>query len=43
MGANVTVVDVDLRRLAYLDDIFDKRITTLYSTRDNIRKAVAPG
>ena len=41
MGANVTVVDVDLRRLAYLDDIFDKRITTLYSTRDNIRKAVA--
>lgn len=41
MGANVTVLDVNLRRLAYLDDIFDKRITTLYSTRDNIRKAVA--
>ena len=41
MGANVTVLDVNLRRLAYLDDIFDKRITTLYSTRDNIQKAVA--
>lgn len=41
MGANVTVLDVNLHRLAYLDDIFDKRLTTLYSTRDNIRKAVA--
>ena len=41
MGANVTMLDIDLQRLAYLDDIFDKRITTLYSTRDNIRKAVA--
>lgn len=41
MGANVTVLDVNLSRLAYLDDIFDKRITTLYSTRDNIQKAVA--
>lgn len=41
MGANVTVLDVNLERLIYLDDIFDKRITTLYSTRENIRKAVA--
>ena len=41
MGANVTVLDVNLRRLAYLDDTFDKRITTLYSSRDNIQKAVA--
>lgn len=41
MGANVTVLDVNLKRLAYLDDIFDKRITTLYSTRENVRKAVA--
>lgn len=41
MGANVTVLDVNTRRLAYLDDIFDKRITTLYSTRDNVRRAVA--
>ncbi len=41
MGANVTVLDVNLQRLAYLDDIFDKRITTLYSTRSNVQKAVA--
>lgn len=41
MGANVTVLDVDLQRLAYLDDIFDKRITTLYSTRANVRRAAA--
>ena len=40
MGANVTVLDVNLRRLAYLDDIFDKRITTLCSTRENVRRAV---
>ena len=40
MGANVTVLDVNLKRLAYLDDIFDKRITTLYSTRENVRGAV---
>lgn len=41
MGANVTVLDIDLGRLAYLDDIFDKRITTLYASRDNVRRAVA--
>ena len=41
MGANVTVLDINARRLAYLDDIFDKRLTTLYSTRDNICRAVA--
>jgi len=41
MGANVTVLDVDARRLAYLDDIFPRQITTLYSTRDNIQKALA--
>ena len=41
MGANVTVLDVNLHRLAYLDDIFDKRLTTLYSTRENIRRAAA--
>lgn len=41
IGANVTVLDVNLKRLAYLDDIFDKRVTTLYSTRENVRKAAA--
>ena len=41
MGANVTVLDVNGRRLAYLDDIFPRQITTLYATRDNILKAIS--
>lgn len=41
MGANVTILDVSARRLAYLDDIFPKQITTLYSTRENIRKCLS--
>ena len=41
MGANVTVLDLNTRRLAYLDDIFPKQITTLYASRDNVQKAVA--
>ena len=41
MGANVTVLDVNAQRLAYLDDIFPKQITTLYSTRKNVQKAIA--
>jgi alanine dehydrogenase len=41
MGANVTVMDVNIRRLAYLDDVFPKQITTLYASRDNIQKALA--
>jgi len=38
MGAEVTILDVNARRLAYLDDIFGSRITTLYSTDANIEK-----
>lgn len=41
MGANVTIVDINLSRLAYLDDIFGSRIQTLVSTDANIEKAVA--
>ena len=40
MGANVTVLDLNLERLGYLDDIFDKRITTLYASRGNVLKAI---
>ena len=40
MGANVTVLDLNLERLGYLDDIFDKRITTLYASRCNVLKAI---
>jgi alanine dehydrogenase len=40
MGADVTILDVNADRLAYLDDIFGSRITTLYSTDANIEKAL---
>lgn len=36
IGANVTILDVNPRRLAYLDDIFGSSITTLYATESNI-------
>lgn len=40
MGANVTIMDINLKKLAYLDDIFGARIQTLVSTDANIEKAV---
>jgi len=36
IGANVTILDINARRLAYLDDIFGSRITTLYATEGNV-------
>ena len=41
MGANVTVLDVNASRLAYLDDIFGASISTLYSTDANIERSLA--
>lgn len=40
MGANVTIMDISLPRLAYLDDLFGARVQTLVSTDANIEKAV---
>ena len=40
IGANVTVIDVNLKRLEYLDDIFGARIQTLAATDSNIERAV---
>lgn len=39
MGADVTVIDMNLHRLAYLDDLFGGRIQTLYSTDAVIEKS----
>jgi len=39
-GAQVTILDVNLPRLNYLDDIFGSTITTLYSNSHNIRDSV---
>lgn len=40
MGANVTVLDLNAKRLAYLDDIFGGRVQTLLSNPYNIARAV---
>lgn len=41
MGADVTIIDLNIDRLAYLDDIFGSRIQTLYSTENAIRTALS--
>jgi alanine dehydrogenase len=40
MGARVSIVDIDLARLNYLDDIFGSAIDTVFSNPDNIAAAV---
>lgn len=40
MGAQVTILDVNMNRLQYLDDIFKNSINTLYSNPVNIERAV---
>lgn len=37
LGAKVTILDVSQRRLAYLDDVFFGKITTMMSSEANIR------
>ncbi|GHU08776.1 alanine dehydrogenase [Spirochaetia bacterium] len=37
MGANTTVLDISLNRLAYIDDIYHGTVETLYSNEANIR------
>jgi alanine dehydrogenase len=41
IGADVTVLDVNPNRLAYLDDIFRGELATLYATEKNIETIVA--
>lgn len=40
MGANVTILDLNAKRLAYLDDIFGGRVQTLLSNPFHIANAV---
>ncbi|MEK7357917.1 MAG: NAD-binding protein, partial [Bdellovibrionota bacterium] len=40
LGAEVTIMDVNHRRLEYLDDVFQGRLTTLHSNTQNIERAV---
>lgn len=41
MGARVTILDVNINRLRYLEDIFHSRIVTLASNSENIGECVA--
>ncbi len=41
MGARVTLLDINLDRLRYLDDALSGRLTTLYSNSINISRAIA--
>lgn len=41
LGARVTILDVNASRLAYLDDIFGSKVTTLMSNIENITHSVA--
>jgi len=38
LGANVFILDVNLNRLRYLDEIMPKNVRTIFSSRYNIRK-----
>ena len=40
IDAQVTLLDVNLNRLSYLEDVFGASVTTLYSTEANIRKCL---
>ena len=40
LGAEVTILDVNAQQLGYLDDIFQGRVSTLYSDVDNIARSV---
>ncbi len=41
IDAQVTLLDINPNRLAYLEDIFGASVTTLYSTEANIRRALS--
>ncbi|MBZ0310572.1 MAG: alanine dehydrogenase [Anaerolineae bacterium] len=40
MGAHVTIMDINLNRLRYLDEIMHGRVTTVYANRSSIEEAV---
>ena len=41
LGANVILLDVNLDRLRYIDDVMPPNVTTLYSDRHNILDSIA--
>lgn len=41
LGANVTILDINLDRLRYLDDVMPPNVTTVFSDRHNIRASIS--
>ena len=41
IDAQVTLLDINPNRLAYLEDIFGASVTTLYSNEENVKRALA--
>lgn len=41
LGANVTILDINLGRLRYLADVMPANVTTMYSNEYNIRRLIA--
>lgn len=41
LGARVTVLDINLERLRYLDDVMPKNVTTLFSDRHSILNSIS--
>jgi alanine dehydrogenase len=39
-GADVIVLDINLERLRYLDDVMPANVTTVYSNKHNVRQAI---
>ena len=40
MGADVTIMDINIDRLRYLDEIWGNRVSTLYSSKHNVEEAI---
>jgi alanine dehydrogenase len=41
MGAKVTLLDINIERLRYLEDVLHGRLTTLYSNESNVAEAIS--
>ncbi len=41
LGAKVTILDIDIERMRYLNDVLPANVTTLMSNAENIRKMIA--
>lgn len=40
MGANTTIMDIDMQRLRYLDDVMSDNVDTMFSSEANIRSVL---